>query len=547
MNYLQKLTKRKYMKYILYTIYFIYFLYRKYMKTIIKSISFIIILCFMVLGVRNILAVPKSAINEKTGIHDIHKYPNSYDVCFIGRSTVISNISCQELYEQYGIAGVTAGVSGQIFPMSLYTFEEVMNYQSPKVVFLDTRILFESAKSEMKSYQDEAALHFTLDDIKTLSIKRKALEKAKLYNEEIDEWDYYSKLYYSHDNWKNISQKNFLKYDDKLTTNMHGNTLYLDVANNIQNTYATSRREETAVITRQTQKYVSDMLKICEESGSDLVLLTGYVHSTKAQHHAVTELAHRLNLKFLDINQFLIKTNFDYNTDLYDAVHFNLSGAIKMTHLIGDFLTKNYKFSDKRNEDAYSRYENYRVEFDQHKRYLSSKQKLLSSVSFYDYLQTLKNLNTEENIIFITIYGDAMNKLTLKEAQLLQDLELRANLYGKKDGSYAAVIYKDNIQEKFNFLNAVKIEDEIGKLEFEISSGGTKSGERSSILINEKEYFSGGKGFNFFIYNTEFEQILNTCYFDTTSTVNPSQSRNKSLLTINKQEETAPNVWESVE
>lgn len=140
-----------------------------------------------------------------------------------------------------------------------------------------------------------------------------------------------------------------------------------------------------------------------------------------------------------------------------------------------------------------------------------------------------------------------MNKLTLKEAQLLQDLELRANLYGKKDGSYAAVIYKDNIQEKFNFLNAVKIEDEIGKLEFEISSGGTKSGERSSILINEKEYFSGGKGFNFFIYNTEFEQILNTCYFDTTSTVNPSQSRNKSLLTINKQEETAPNVWESVE
>lgn len=517
------------------------------MKTIFKSILFILILLMLILGVRNVLAIPTSYINEKTGINDIHKYPQSYDVCFIGRSTTVSNISCQELYEQYGIAGVSAGVSRQSFPMTLYTLEEVLEYQSPKVVFLDTRMLFESNKVEIQNYQDEAYLHFSLDNIKTYSIKKKAIEKAKLYNEELDEWDFFSKLYYSHGNWKNISQKNFARYDYDAPDTMHGNTANLDIADNIKNIYAESPLNDSAVITMKTEDYISEMMDLCNENQADLVLLTNYVHSTKSQHRAILRLANRHHLKYIDINEYLLKSGFRHDMDLYDNVHYNLSGAIKTTDFIGEFLQKNYDFSDKRKYTSYERYEEQKELFRSQKDFIYSKQSLLSAVTFHKYLKELNNIDYTKNILFITVYGDALSKLTPKEFESLKELGIKTNLLGKDGGSYAAVITENHIWEEFAFLNTVTFENKIDLLEYEMKSGGLKSGERSSIVINDREYFPGGKGFNFVLYNTEFETVLSSCFFDTSASVNPVQSRYKATPTTNIQQETAPNVWETVE
>ena len=517
------------------------------MKTILKSIIFILILLMLILGVRNVLAIPTSYINEKTGINDIHKYPQSYDVCFIGRSTMVSNVSCQELYEQYGIAGVSAGVSRQSFPMTLYTLEEVLEYQSPKVVFLDTRIFFEPIRAEIQNYQDEAYLHFSLDDIKTYSIKKKAIDKAKLYNDEIDEWDFYSKLYYSHGNWKDISQKNFTNYDDDALDTMHGNAAYLDIAYNVNNTYAESPLNNAAIITMKTEKYISEMIDLCNENGAELIFLTNYVQATKSQHRAILRLANRYDLKYIDINEFLLKSGFRHDMDLYDTVHFNLSGAIKATNFLGAFLQENYDFSDKRKNTSYVRYEEQKELFQSQKDFIYSKQSLLSAVTFHKYLKELKNIDYNKNVLFITVYGDAISKLTLKEYESLKELGLKTNLLGKNGGSYAAVISENHIQEEFAFLNTVVFENNIDMLEYEIKSGGSKSGERSSIIINEKEYFPGGKGFNFVLYNTEFETVISSCFFDTSVSVNPVQSRYKATPATNLQQETGPNKWETVE
>lgn len=536
----------KYVKHMAYVTYILILRNKKFAGTILRSALFLFILGALLLGARNILSVPQSGINEKSGMRDIHKYKNSYDVCIVGRSTAVCNISCQELYEQYGIAGVSAAVSSQSFPMTLYTLEEIFNYQSPKVVILDTRAFFETPRAEYLNYQDDSYLHYTLDDINTFSIKAKALEKARRANPEIDPWDYYSKLYYSHENWKKISEKNFSGHDTDSIDAMHGNSAYLlNIADAVPDIYTPSKPYAAMSISLKIEQYVADAVELCEKNGADLMLTTCYTHSTKPHHNALLRLANKYGIKYLDLNDYMTKTDFNYDMDLYDAVHFNLSGAIKMTDLLGDYLQDNYDFADRRKDAAYQRYEDNKDAFQKQKAYIFSKQDLLSGFTFIKYLTALNQLDKSDNVIFLTVYGDAFKNLTVKEFNLLQELGLKTNLLGKNGSSYTAVITEDDVREDFSFVNAAKLEGEIGSLSYEVVSGSLRSYERASIRINDVSAISPGTGFNFAVYNISQDYLLHSCFFDTATSVNPAQSRYKNASATSLQYEIAPNVWKN--
>lgn len=546
MEKFQKYMTNKYFKYVVYILYFIYFIYKRYLKILLKSLLFILILMFLLLEFQTILSVPKLGVNEQTGFNNIHNYPNSYDVCFVGRSPIISNISSQHLYEQYGITSVSAGVSGQAFPMTKYTLEEVLNYQSPKVVFLDTKVILDSDRIELLNYQDESYLHHSLDNIKTLSIKQKALKTIQKFNKEIDVWDYYSKLYNTHENWKNLTQKNFLGYDPKAAIGMNGNITYMEVADDIINTYSTSNNNFITPVTLKKEKYLSEMIDLCDTAGADLVLFTSYTSSTRSQHHAIKTLANKFHLKYLDINEFTLKTNFQHNLDLINESHCNLSGAIKITDFIGEFLQKNYNF-ELPNSSVQQVFEQQKPLFDIQKQFIYTKQDLLSATNFNKFLTELNNLDINHNLIFISIYNDAIKHLTTLEQKQLHELGLKTTLTNKQGCSYAAIISSDKIWEDFSYISDINFEGKIDNLSYEITSGGLKSGGRSSIMIDEKEASLSGRGFNFVIYNTQLEQVMISCFFDTSGSVNPAQSRYKATSTTTLQQETGPNIWENVE
>lgn len=518
-------------------------LYKKHknpINTTLKSVLFLLILGTLVLGTRYILGG-----KDSPSAIDIRKYPDSYDVCIIGRSTAMDNISCQELYERYGIAGICAAAPLQGFPLTLYTLEEIFEYQSPQVVILDTRAFFDTAQIEIQRFQDEDYLHISLDNIKTHSIKNKALDYIGQYNKNLDKWNYYSKLYHSHTNWKTISEKNFLPYDTESANDMHGNSAYFDIASNPLDVYANSKPNIVTNLPKRSEQYVSEAVEICAEHGADLMLVTSYTHLTKSSHNALVRLANKNHIKYIDINEYRLKSGLNCNLDLCDMVHLNLAGAIKVTDLLGDYLKDNYKFTDKRKDSSYQRYEDQRELFHAQKTFMYSKQNLLSATSFYRYLTALNKLDLNENVIFLSVDNNALYKLTAKESELLQKLGLKTNLQGKTGGSYAALISKNDILEDFSFINAASLTGDIGALSYEIISGGLQSSEPSSILINGQNDLQTGNGFNFVVYNTRFEQLVNACFFDTVTTVNPPQSRYQPTTSANIQHAMEPNVWEN--
>ena len=119
-------------------------------KNCLKIIVFLLLLSVCVCKVSSVLDEPKGKEwAMETGMDEVRKHPNKYDICFVGASTMISNISNQYLYEEYGIAGVSIGEPRENLIFSKYTLEEVLRYQNPKIVFLDaSSIIF--YESDMK-------------------------------------------------------------------------------------------------------------------------------------------------------------------------------------------------------------------------------------------------------------------------------------------------------------------------------------------------------------------------------------------------------------
>ena len=110
---------------------------------LVKIIIFIALLIGIVSSIDKILSNSIGTYwANGTGMAEAAAHKEAYDVCFLGTSTVIANVCNQELYEKYGIAGVSIGEPQQPIYLSRYTLEDFLEYQSPQVVFLDTKALF---------------------------------------------------------------------------------------------------------------------------------------------------------------------------------------------------------------------------------------------------------------------------------------------------------------------------------------------------------------------------------------------------------------------
>ena len=68
---------------------------------------------------------------------------------------------------------------------------------------------------------------------------------------------------------------------------MNGTITYMEVADDIINTYSTSNNNFITPVTLKKEKYLSEMIDLCDTAGADLVLFTSYTSSTRSQHHAI--------------------------------------------------------------------------------------------------------------------------------------------------------------------------------------------------------------------------------------------------------------------
>lgn len=519
-------------------------------RSLIGTAVFLGIGVFLYIMACRFLKTP-SGVNWATGagMDDVRAHKNKYDVVFVGTSTAIANVNCQELYQSFGIAAVNIGEPEQPVFLSKYTLMDMFRSQSPEIVVLDAKALFYSAEHDiaLDAEEEDFIYHRSIDAISSLRIKKQALDTIRaLYPERYDSinlWEYFSVMYSSHTNWETLDYRNYHGYD--ITDCMNGNVALSGMEEGRVDQYAASDPEETEEIEEQILQQVREIDSLCREKGAQLVLTSGYNVFTRARHKAVDALAQELGVPYLDFNEISGEIGFDYATDIVNFAHFNLNGAVKWTMYLGNWLKENYALEDRREDSAYAWYETQRKVYDKKKRAMEDKLALVSSLTLDDYLAPLCEADTSDFCIFITTCSETPVALTDAQKKAFGDLgfDPEAICGG---GNYAGTRVSGKISEASSDdpLIPAALSGTVRNMPYSVTA--IADGEsRSSVLIEEKEKSQRGDGINIVVFSQTQNSVASTVYFDTQREENPVPRRRKvvSGSTVWITKETAPNVW----
>jgi hypothetical protein len=121
----------------------------------------------------------------------------------------------------------------------------------------------------------------------------------------------------------------------------------------------------TAELMELHQKNLLYLLKIIElAKAKDVALVliktpnaeTFYQEDEQKTYNAVRKIADENQIPFIDYNtnEHRRAMNLDFNTDVFDESHLNISGSEKFSKYIAAYLKENYDLPDRRGNPAYS-------------------------------------------------------------------------------------------------------------------------------------------------------------------------------------------------
>jgi len=489
---------------------------------------FALIVAFLWREVENILVKPKDVGWYSDGFTNIYKEKDYYDILISGTSIAIANTNAEEFYLQYGIAATTIGEPSQSTCISYYSVEEALNYQSPKAILFDVRSLFYTKDRicDLIRKDEHYYVHLVLDDMKNLKTRYRAFRAIKEdFYPKISFWDYFSNMYYTHVYWENIVEENFTH--ELPPDRMDGSRMLLGITPKQRKAeiYDIDNDGEKAIIPACNMKYLIKMIELCKKKDTDLILVCGsglYDWNWK-EYNAVYEIAKKYDLAYLDINLHEKEIGMDWETDVSDGVHLNLSGSVKWTDYLGNYLKNNYDIPDRRKDPRYDDYKENEERFRQMTKAMEVKKEFESADDFKQYMNSLLELDKEGYAIFMAVSDDASYKLGPKRLKDLRKLGITKSLKDKFRYSFLAVI--DDGEVVIQKLSKAKVSAVAalnnGK-KYQLYSGGKLSGERASLIIDESEWMRNGRGINIVIYDKEADEVLSSVYFDTVGEPNPA-------------------------
>ncbi len=309
----------------------------KTLKNILGSAVFIAILAVLLI-VLSILVKPGSTV-KVNALQDplvngiLAEEKNSIDVVFLGDSESYSAFIPLKIWQDRGITSYVCGTSSQELCYSYELLTKSFKAQKPKVVVLETNTIFRN---------------FSRSSV--ISTKAQGLFAVFRY----------------HDRWKSLQPKGWSLTADKTYDDRSKGYLYSTTMNGASVEGYMEATEEKEPISSENSKYVEKIRDYCRKNGAELVLVS--VPSTTnwdmRRHNAVTELAGRLEIEYIDMNLLGREIAIDWKRDTRDrGDHMNFTGAMKVSAYMGEFFASKNIFIDKRKDAMYKNWNEYAAEF----------------------------------------------------------------------------------------------------------------------------------------------------------------------------------------
>lgn len=247
--------------------------------------------------------------------------PNTIDLAVMGDSESYTTVSPMKLWKDMGIPTYLAGQSGQSVNELYSMLETLMAKQKPKVILLETNLLFRTRKS-------------------FAGIQEMIAECTASF----------LPIFQYHDLWKCAIVK-----PEQAAAKWKGYQIRVTVAPYTNAADYMKKTDKKEKISWFNLAVFNLFLDKCNESGIKVILYSAPspVNYSMEKHNALAELAKEKQLTYLDLNLEVNKIGINWRTDTLDAGdHLNVSGTEKVTAYLENIL-KTMNLDDRRQDKTY--------------------------------------------------------------------------------------------------------------------------------------------------------------------------------------------------
>ena len=289
-------------------------------------------LLFVALTVLSSLMMPKnnqaSFGQHDVGAHGVLGEPqNSLDVLFVGDSEVYTSLIPRQMWSEHGFTSYDVSTSAQKLPYAYSLLQRALARQQPRVVVLETNMLF-------RRVDVDDALWRTLAD---------ALPVLEYHNR-----------------WKSLRPVDISAPVKTTWTDPSKGANLSDATVPSSTSGYMKPSQERAAVARLNRWYLERIVDLCQSQGAEVVLLS--TPSTKnwnwERHNAVEALiaehANWNHVTYLDLNLHREEVPIDWSCESRDGGdHLNRSGAEKVSRFVGAWLDERYQLPDHRDDPSY--------------------------------------------------------------------------------------------------------------------------------------------------------------------------------------------------
>lgn len=360
---------------------------------------------FVVLAIFSIITgLFTDLLRSKSGYQkyaDFFEQDEDFDVLFMGSSHMLNAVLPMELWNDYGMVSYNFGNMGCYIPATYWSMKNALDYTTPKLIVIDCYFLNKDIKKDDRI----GNLHKALDVFPISKNKIRAIYDLFDSTSERIEFLYDFSIY--HNRWNEMSKGFFTP-----NSSTEKGSLYL---NRIAEPAEFNKIDDSKKLDKSTTgtAYLERMIEECKKR--DIEVLLTYLpfpasEANQMDANRVHDIAAAYDVNY--INFFELEDFVDFDTDCADPKsHLNLSGALKVTDYLGQYITDNYSIEDHRND---SEYEFWNQDYEE----------------YVDYkINSLKKCDTIQSyLVSLSDKGFSFVMQIDKDARVLEDSQINALL-----------------------------------------------------------------------------------------------------------------------
>lgn len=261
------------------------------------------------------------------------------------------------------------------------------------------------------------------------------------------------------------------------------------------------------VLDEECAKYLNLIKQECDDNGIELVVVK-YPTCLWNKHNyfTVKQWTDLNDVTYLDFNadqELRKQVDINWETETVDGGnHLNYEGAMKVTAWIGNYLSENYDFEDKRENEQYIEWKD---DYNVYKKEVTNK-KLISINSFADFLETI---NTNDYLV-VTSVGAFNTNQNPKINEMLIKYGLSASFLDSADK--ANILIKNGNDLVYENANeeVIKYSCKIDGMRIDLKSEVNAEKKTLSCAYENSEKASEVSGVQFIVFDPVTKTYVGT-------------------------------------